>query len=91
MLAALGAQELLAAAELAKDRHAELLAMVAKELSDPFAPIRLAAATLGMSDAENTLLKRVRELVEEQASRMSRQVGEVLAQHSADGKNQPVN
>ena len=91
LLAALGAQELLTAAELAKDRQAELLAMVAKELSDPFAPIRVAAATLGMSDAENTLLKRVQELVEEQASRMSRKVGELLAQQDADQKNQRAN
>ena len=84
VLAALGAQELLAAAELAKARQSELLAMVAKELSDPFAPIRVAAATLGMSDAESSLLKRVQEVVEEQASRMSRKVGEVLALNNAN-------
>ena len=84
VLAALGAQELLAAAELAKARQSELLAMVAKELSDPFAPSRVAAATLGMSDAESSLLKRVQEVVEEQASRMSRKVGEVLALNNAN-------
>jgi len=43
VLATLRAQELLAAAEETKRRQAELLALVASELSDPFAPIRLAA------------------------------------------------
>ena len=78
VLAALGAQELLEAAESAKARQADLLKMVAKELNDPFAPVRVAAAALGMSNPGNTLLPQVQELIEEQAGRLSRMVRDVL-------------
>jgi diguanylate cyclase len=78
VLAALGAQELLAAAEETKRRQAELLALVASELSSPFAPIRLAAATLGMDGAETTLLPRVQAVIEQQADKILRMVADVL-------------
>jgi diguanylate cyclase (GGDEF)-like protein len=78
VLTALGAQELLAAAEEARRRQSEMLAMVANELSNPFAPIRLAAATLGRPDAEKTLLPRVQAVIEQQVDKMSRQVSELL-------------
>lgn len=78
VLTALGAQELLAAAEEARRRQSEMLAMVANELSSPFAPIRLAAATLGRPDAEKTLLPRVQAIIEQQADKMARLVSELL-------------
>ncbi|MEP7102862.1 MAG: GGDEF domain-containing protein [Burkholderiales bacterium] len=79
ILAALGAQDLLAATEEVRRRHAELLAIVANELSDPYAPIRLAASTLGIQGAGATLLPRVQLVIEEQAERLARMVREVLA------------
>ncbi len=84
ILAALGAQDLLAAAEEVRRRQAELLAMVANELSDPYAPIRLAASTLGIPGAEATLLPRVQLVIEEQAERLARMVREVLGQQGRD-------
>ena len=75
---------LLAAAEEARRRQAELLAMVAKELSDPFAPIRLAASTLGIPGAEAALLPRVQLVIEEQAERLARMVRETLEQQGVD-------
>jgi diguanylate cyclase (GGDEF)-like protein len=84
ILAALGAQDLLAAAEEVRRRQTELLAMVADELSDPYAPIRLAASTLGIPGAEATLLPRVQVVIEEQAERLARMVREVLEPHDRD-------
>ena len=84
ILAALGAQELLAAAAEARRRQAELLALVADELSDPYAPIRLAASTLGIPGAEATLLPRVQVVIEEQAERLARMVREVLEQQGRE-------
>ncbi|WP_157615168.1 hypothetical protein [Rhizobacter sp. Root404] len=82
VLAALGAQDLLAAAEEARRRQAELLALVADELSNPYAPIRVAAATLGFPGAESTLLPRVRVVIEKQAERLAGMVRAVLDQSS---------
>jgi diguanylate cyclase (GGDEF)-like protein len=90
VLAALGAHELLAAAEASRVRQAELLNMVAGELSDPFAPIRLAAATLGMSGTESVLLARVQEVVEAQADKLSRMVRQVLDPRDKAGSDGPL-
>jgi diguanylate cyclase (GGDEF)-like protein len=78
VLTALGAQELLAAAEEARRRQSEMLAMVASELSNAFAPIRLAAATLGLLGIEKALLSRVRTIIEEQVDKMAHLVSELL-------------
>lgn len=78
VLIALGAQELLAAAEDAQRRQARLLALFANELNNPFAPIRLAAAALGRPGVEKTLLPRVQAIIEKQIDKMSRLVGELL-------------
>jgi diguanylate cyclase len=83
VMAALGAQGLLAAAEEARARQAELLAMVANELSNPFAPIRLAASTLGIAGAEAALLPRVQQVIEEQAEKLARMVRDALKQQVA--------
>jgi diguanylate cyclase (GGDEF)-like protein len=78
VLAALGAQELLAAAEATRRREAELLAQVAEELGSPFAPIRLAASTLGLEGRESMLMARVRSVIEAQVEKLSRMVGDML-------------
>lgn len=54
--------------------------MVANELNDPFAPILLAASTLGVNDAESTLLAQVQEIIEAQADRILRKERDVLKQ-----------
>jgi diguanylate cyclase (GGDEF)-like protein len=72
VLAALGAQELQAAAERAQQRQAELLAAVTAELSDPHAPIRLATAMLGRASSDEPLLPRVQALIAEQVQHMTR-------------------
>jgi diguanylate cyclase (GGDEF)-like protein len=72
VLAALDAQELKAAAEQAQQRQAALMAAVADELSNPMAPIRIAAAMLGSPGANEPLLPRVQGLVEQQLAQMSR-------------------
>lgn len=78
VLTALGAQELLAAAEDTQRRQAKLFALFANELNDPWAPIRLAAATLGRPGAEKTLLPRVQAIIEKQVETISRLMGELL-------------
>ena len=75
VLAALGAQELQAAAERARKRQAELMGLVAQELSHPLAPVRLATAMLGRTRSDEPLLPRVQSIIEQQAQHMSRLVG----------------
>lgn len=75
ILATLSARELLVAAERAKRRQAEFLAVVADELSDPIAPIRLASEMLGRGNAGESLLPRAKAIVDRQVARMARLVG----------------
>jgi diguanylate cyclase (GGDEF)-like protein len=75
VLAALGAQELQAAAERARKRQAELMELVAQELKHPLAPVRLATAMLGRTRNDEPLLPRVQSIIEQQAHHMSRLVG----------------
>lgn len=84
LLAALGAQSLLAAAKETGRRQAALLALVANELSDPFAPIRLAASTLGIAGAEAVLLSRAQLVIEEQAEKLARLVRQALEPQGRD-------
>ena len=77
VLAALDAQQLQAAAETAQRRQTEFLAVVAHELSDPMAPIRIAAAQLGGARTEARLHNALG-LIERQLELMSRRVGDLL-------------
>lgn len=86
VLAALGAQELLAAAQEVARRQSQLLALVSEELGNPYAPIRLAASTLGIPGAEATLLPRVQAVIEAQADKMLRTIKEALEQGRADAR-----
>jgi diguanylate cyclase len=75
VLAALGAQELQAAAERARKRQAELMGLVAQELNHPLAPVRLATAMLGRTRSDEPLLPRVQSIIEQQAQHMSHLIG----------------
>lgn len=78
VLAALNAQELQAAAESAQRRQTQFLALVAHELGNPLAPIRIAAAQLGRARTDEVLLPRAQDIIERQAAHMSRLVGDLL-------------
>jgi diguanylate cyclase (GGDEF)-like protein len=72
VLAALGAQELQAAAERARRRQTEFMTLVAQELDTPLAPIRIATAMLGRAGTDEPLLPRVQSIIEQQLEKMSR-------------------
>jgi len=74
VLAALNAQDLQAAAERAHRQQAEFMSLLAKELGDPLAPIRLAAAMLGQIHSAEPLLPRAKSIIEKQVEHMARLV-----------------
>lgn len=78
VMAALGARELQAAAEQAQRRQSEFMAVVAKELRNPMAPIRIATAMLGRVQTDEPLLPRVQAIVDQQMAQMSRLVDDLL-------------
>jgi signal transduction histidine kinase len=78
VFAALGAQTLLTAAEQARQRHTETLAVVAHELRSPLAPIRAAAALLGRPNVDQAVLTKVRGILDRQVSHMSRLIGDLM-------------
>lgn len=78
VLAALGAQELQDAMHEAQRRQTEFLTRVADELRDPLAPIRLAAAQLGRSPDDASLLPRAQAIIERQTAHMSRLVEQMF-------------
>jgi diguanylate cyclase (GGDEF)-like protein len=84
VLAALTARELQTAAERARQRHTAFLAAVADELRNPLAPIRIAAAMLGGPPTDEQLLPRVKGIVEQQLTQMSRLLGELVDASNVD-------
>ncbi|HWU70345.1 MAG TPA: diguanylate cyclase [Pseudoxanthomonas sp.] len=76
VLAALGAQELQAAAELAHRKQKELLAVVAHELRHPLTPIRIAAEMLGLVRADE--MPRYQAIIEQEVEHMARLVSDLL-------------
>ena len=72
VLAALDARTLAAAAERARRRQIDLLAVAADELRNPEAPIRQAIAMLGRAGGDAPLLPLLQALVERQAAQVSR-------------------
>jgi diguanylate cyclase (GGDEF)-like protein len=74
VLAALSAQQLHAAAERARQRQSAVLAALSRELSDPKAPIRMAAAMLGLPADQDKLLPRAQAIFEEQIEQITRLV-----------------
>ncbi len=78
VLAALNAQELQAAAEQAQRRQTEFLAMIAHELRNPLAPIRIATSMLGRVRTEEPLLPRAQAIIERQLAQMTRLINDLL-------------
>ena len=87
ILAALSAQELREAAELARQRQNAVIVAVAEELSNPNAPIRIATAMLGRLASDEPALVRVRSILEAQVAHTSHLIGNLLgaAEPEADG------
>jgi diguanylate cyclase (GGDEF)-like protein len=78
VLAALSAQELQSAAELALQRQTEFLAVLANELRNPLTPIRTATELLGQIQTDEALLPRLQAVIERQVQQMTRLVGDIL-------------
>lgn len=78
ILAALCAQELREAAELARQRQNAVMVAVAEELSNPNAPIRIATAMLGRLASDEPALTRVRTILESQVAQTSQLIGNLL-------------
>ena len=78
LVAALGARQLLEAAERARRQQAVFLGMLAHELRNPLAPLRNAAALLSRIHGAEPLLEQVRAIIERQLGTMSRLVGDLL-------------
>ena len=76
VVAALSAQQLVTAAEVARQEQIQLLAVVAHELRNPLTPIRTAAALMGRVKSEE--LPRVQAIIERQVAHMARLVGDLL-------------
>lgn len=76
VLAALSAQELLAAAERAQQQQKEFLAVVAHELRNPLTPIRIAAEMLGLVRADE--MPRYQAIIEQEVEHMVRLVSDLL-------------
>ena len=75
LLAALTAQELQGAADRARRRQADFMTLVAQELNNPLAPIRLATAMLGRAQADEPLLPRVQAIIDQHVEKMARLIG----------------
>ena len=78
VLAALTAQELQAAAELAQRRQMQFLAVVAHELRNPLSPILGAAEVMSRFRADEAQLLRVQGIIERQVQHITRLVGDLL-------------
>lgn len=90
VLAALGAQELRAAAERAQQRQADFMAAVVEELGNPFAPIRLAASMVGRASDHESLLPRLQAMIDQQAARVARLVTAASTRSGRAGPLQPA-
>jgi signal transduction histidine kinase len=76
VLSALDAHQLLDAAELARVRHADVLAVLAHELSTPLTPIRMAASMLDETRIAD--LPRMKAIIERQVLHITRLLVDVL-------------
>jgi diguanylate cyclase (GGDEF)-like protein len=85
VMAALGAQDLQAAAEHAQQMQKEFLALVAHELRNPLTPLGVAVSLLRGSDAQSQ--ERMQLIIEQQLAHMSRLIGDLLdLSRSSTGK-----
>jgi diguanylate cyclase len=78
VMTALNAQELQTAAQQAQQQQLEFLALIAHELRNPLAPIRLATSMLGRVRTDEPLLPRAQAIIERQTVQMARLVDDLL-------------
>lgn len=78
IIATLAADELMEAAELARRRQDEFLAMLAHELRNPLAPIRGAAALLVRIESTDPMLPLIRKVIQRQVEHMARLIDDLL-------------
>jgi diguanylate cyclase (GGDEF)-like protein len=78
VLSALSAQKLQAAAEQAQQRQTYFLAVLAHELRTPLVPMQHAATLLHRARLDESLLPRIKAMIERQVAHMSRLVGDLL-------------
>lgn len=78
VLATLSARELQSSAEHARQRQGEFMAVVAHELRNPRAPIRVASAMLGRPDVDDVLLPRIQLIVDAQVAQIARLVADMI-------------
>lgn len=89
VIAVIDAQELQAAAELARHQQAEFMKQVAAELLDPAAPIRIASAMLGRGPSDQPqkpLLPLVEGIIEKQITEMTRIVDKIVDASTVEQK-----
>jgi diguanylate cyclase (GGDEF)-like protein len=85
LMSALGAQALQAAADQARQRQSAFVDAVTEELRNPMAPIRIATSMLGRLPGEAPLLPRVRQVIEQQMTQMSRLVARLVDASTVEG------
>ncbi len=78
VIATLAAEELIEAADLARRRQDEFLAMLAHELRNPLAPIRSAAALLARVENAEPMLPLIRKVIQRQVEHMARLIDDLL-------------
>ena len=76
VLAALGALDLQSAAEQARRRQTQFMAVLAHELRNPLAPIRTAAELLGRLRPDD--IPQLQAVIERQVAHMARLIGDLL-------------
>lgn len=78
LLAALRAQELLDAAELAREHHAQAVAVLVHELRNPLSPIVTLGHWLGMAHADDEKLVKAGEVISRRTAHMAHLIDDLL-------------
>ena len=86
LLASLNAQQLREQADAGARRQSEFLAMLAHELRNPLAPIRMASALLAREPAPSEQLQQLQDIIERQVGHLTGLLDNLLdASHVASG------
>lgn len=78
VLAALGAQDLLAICKDAQQRQASFMGVLAHELRSPLTPIRVAAGMLGHPGDDDALQEELKSVIDGQITRMATLIDDLL-------------